>query len=61
MFLMGANGGGATTLEELLKKALDEIAILKVENERLRHENTMLKDALAIQKKNSSNSSKPPS
>ena len=61
MFLMGVNGGGAAHFEELLKKALNEIAILKVENAQLRQENILLRDALAIQKKNSSNSSKPPS
>jgi len=60
MFLMRANGGGAT-VEELLKNALDEIAILKAENVRLREENALLREALAIQKKNSGNSSKPPS
>jgi len=58
---MGANGGGAASLEELLKKALNEIAILKAENAQLRQENILLREALAIEKKNSSNSSKPPS
>jgi transposase len=58
---MGANGGEATSVEELLKKALDEIIILKAENAQLRQENALLREALAIQKKNSRNSSKPPS
>jgi len=58
---MGDNGGGATNVEELLKKALDEIAVLKAENAQLRQENALLKEALAMQKKNSGNSSKPPS
>jgi hypothetical protein len=48
---MGADGGGATILEELLKKALDEIAMLKADNARLIQENTLLREALAIQKK----------
>ena len=58
---MGANGGGAARFEELLKKALDEIAILKAENISLRQENATLRDTIAILKKNSGNSSKPPS
>ena len=58
---MGANGGGAAKIEVLLKKALDEIIILKAENAQLKQENAVLKEALAVQKKNSSNSSKPPS
>ena len=58
---MGANGGGAAHFEELLKKALDEIIILKAENVRLRQENLALKDTIAILKRNSGNSSKPPS
>ena len=57
MFLMRVNGGRAT-VEELLKNALDEIAILKAENVRLREENALLREALAIQKKNFGNSSK---
>jgi len=61
MFLMGVNGGGAAHFEELLKKALDEITILKAENAQLMQENATLREALAIQKRNSSNSSKPPS
>ena len=61
MELMGTSGGGVTTVEELLKKALDEIAILKAENAQLRHENALLREALGNAKKNSSNSSKPPS
>ena len=44
---------GATKVEELLKKALDEIAVLKAENAQLRQENALLKEALAMQKKNS--------
>jgi len=59
--MMGDNGGGAAQAEELLKIALDEIAVLKAENAQLKHEIAVLKEALAIQKKNSSNSSKPPS
>ena len=58
---MGANGGRAAKIEELLKKALDEIIILKAENAQLKQENAVLKEALAVQKKNSGNSSKPPS
>jgi len=58
---MGDNEEGATKVEELLKKALDEIAILKSENAQLRQENALLREALAMQKKNSGNSSKPPS
>ena len=58
---MGAKGGGATALEALLEKALNEISILKAENAQLRQENILLKEALAILKKNSNNSSKPPS
>ena len=58
---MGTMGGEITRLEELLKKALDEIVILKAEIERLKNENTLLKDKIVILKKNSGNSSKPPS
>ena len=58
---MGTDGGEATKLEELLKKALNEITFLKAENARLRQENAMLREALAMQKRNSSNASKPPS
>ena len=54
-------GGEVTRLEELLKKALDEIVILKDEIVRLKQENTLLRDTIAILKKNSGNSSKPPS
>jgi uncharacterized small protein (DUF1192 family) len=35
---MGVNGGGATKVEESLKKALDEIAIFKAEIARLKVE-----------------------
>ena len=61
MFVMGAMGGRVIELEELLKKALEEIVSLKTENARLKEENAALKDAIAVLKKNSSNSSKPPS
>ena len=58
---MGANGGGAVQLEGLLNKALEEIANLKAEIISLRQENAALQDTIAILKKNSGNSSKPPS
>jgi transposase len=58
---MGVIGGEITKLEEQLKKALDEIEILKTENTRLRQENDALRDTIALLKKNSGNSSKPPS
>jgi transposase len=50
-----------TKLEEQLKKALDEIEILKTENTRLMQENAALRDTIALLKKHSGNSSKPPS
>ena len=58
---MGANGGEAAKVEELLINALNEIVILKAENAQLKQEIAMLREALAVEKKNSSNSSKPPS
>jgi transposase len=58
---MGVTGGEVTKLEELLKKALEEIEVLKTENIKLRQENAALRDIIANLKKNSGNSSKPPS
>ena len=58
---MGTMGGEVTRLEELLKKALDEIVVLKAEIASLKQENAILRDEIAVLKKNSANSSKPPS
>jgi len=58
---MGTMGGEVTRLEELLRKALDEIVVLKAEIAGLKQENALLRDEIAILKKNSGNSSKPPS
>ena len=48
-------------LERLLAEALALIALLRTENARLREENALLREEIARLKRNSSNSSKPPS